>query len=332
MKNKKPLIGLVGYFGWGNFGDELFVEAHKQQLGQDFELEIVHDLLEAPYLSEKRVSELDKFDAFLIGGGDLVNPNAVSNLYWRKEYLVKPTFVYGIGCPNLKIKESKAINHFRDFFQHENLKFTCLRDVESMNFFNQVIAPKIKAVTFPDAVCAMDLPKKIESKEKVLGVTLRSHNSVVGEYEQVRKAVDTAKSMGYKVKLIVMASGKLGAGDLAVSNSFAQNDEPVIYSDCLETICEEISSCSLLLSMKFHGLIVASMYGVPTVQLSSTQKNRNFFRYIQRPELLGNYQDENLYKRVPYYPTSIHTLLRTKLKRDARAGYAVLKDMLKKEL
>jgi polysaccharide pyruvyl transferase WcaK-like protein len=289
-------------------------------------------MLEAPYLSEKRLSELDKFDAFLIGGGDLVNPRAVSDLYWRKEYLKKPTFVFGIGCPDIKTKESKAINYFREFFNHENLIYTCLRDKESMNYFNQVIKPRVPAITFPDAVCAMDLPKKVDSEDKILGVTLRSHRSVVGEYEQVRKAVNTAKEMGYTIKHVVMASGVLGEGDLEVTKRFAEQGEEIIYSDDLNELCEQISTCSMMLSMKFHGLIVAAMYGIPTLQMSSTQKNRNFFRYIQRPELIGNYQDENLYQKVPHYPVSIHSLLRTKLKRDARAGYASLKGAMKASL
>lgn len=51
MKKKK--IGLVGYFGFGNFGDELFMDVHKQFLADDYELEVVHDLTEAPYFSQK---------------------------------------------------------------------------------------------------------------------------------------------------------------------------------------------------------------------------------------------------------------------------------------
>ncbi len=40
-------IGLVGFLGWGNFGDELFVETYRRYLSQDFEVSVIHDLLAA---------------------------------------------------------------------------------------------------------------------------------------------------------------------------------------------------------------------------------------------------------------------------------------------
>lgn len=321
----KPKIGLVGYFGWGNFGDELFMEAHKQFLADDYDLEVVHDQLEQPYFSDSALENLKSYDGFLIGGGDLVNPNAISELYWRKEYLEKPVFVHGIGCPVLKVKKSRALNYFHEFFSHDSVKHICLRDIESKNYFDAAVKPKIETVTYPDAVFAMDVPViKRDSKEKILGVVLRSHVSLVGEYEQVRKAVDEAKSLGYQVRIIVAAFGKLGEGDLAVSKDFAASDEEIFYSNDLMELCTAMGSCNLILSMKFHTLVVGSMYGVPVIQLSSTQKNRNLFRYLQRPDLLGNYHDDFLYRKIPPVPAPIHSLMVRKLKRDAAHGYAEL--------
>ncbi|WP_193085948.1 polysaccharide pyruvyl transferase family protein [Halomonas sp. FME65] len=319
---KRPKIGLVGYFGWGNFGDELFMEAHKQFLAKDYDLEVVHDKLEQPYFSDSALEKLKSYDGFLIGGGDLVNPNAVSELYWRKEYLEKPIFVHGIGCPNLKVKQSRALNYFHEFFSSESVKHVCLRDVESKKYFDSSVKPKLETVTYPDAVFAMDIPPvNKDPKEKVLGVVLRSHKSLVGEYEQVRKAVDEAKALGYRIRIIVAAFGKLGEGDLAVSKEFSSGGEEVFYSTDLMELCKALGECSLILSMKFHALVVGSMYSVPVIQLSSTQKNRNLFRYMQRPDLLGNYQDADLHRKIPPVPAPIHSLLVKKLKRDAVFGY-----------
>lgn len=321
----KPKIGLVGYFGWGNFGDELFMEAHKQFLSDGYDLEVVHDKLEQPYFSDAALKNLKNYDGFLIGGGDLVNPNAVSELYWRKEYLEKPVFVHGIGCPNLKVKQSRALNYFHDFFSSDSVKHVCLRDIESKNYFDATVKPKVETVTYPDAVFAMNIPSvKRDPKEKTLGVVLRSHKSLVGEYEQVRKAVNEAKRLGYKVSIIVAAFGNLGEGDLSVSKDFARDDEEIVYSTDLMELCEALGKCNLILSMKFHALVVASMYSVPVIQLSSTQKNRNLFRYMQRPDLLGNYHDEELYRKIPPTPAPIHSLLVKKLKRDAGQGYLSL--------
>ncbi len=323
---KKPQIGLVGYFGWGNFGDELFLEAHKQFLAQDYDLEVVHDQLQQPYFSRSALERLNTYDGFLIGGGDLVNPNAVSELYWRKEYLEKPVFVHGIGCPNTKVKQSRALNYFHEFFCSYSVKHICLRDVESKSYFDKSVKPKLDTLTYPDSVFAMEIPPKIKvSKNKTLGVVLRSHRSIIGEYEAVRKAVNEAKALGYRVQIIVAAFGKLGEADLSVSKDFAEPGEELVYSEDLMHLCSAIGQCALVLSMKFHVLVVGTMYGVPVIQLSSTQKNRNLFRYLQRPDLLGNYNDELLYRKVPPVPAPIHSLIGRKLKRDAAQGYDVLK-------
>src|SRR5690625_97050 len=109
-------IALVGYFGWGNFGDELFLEVHRQQLAVSYELFVAHDLLEAPYFSRPVSEVVDEADAILIGGGDLLNPLRVSELYWQMEYLRKPTFVYGLGVPNQPFRREHVLAVYQDFF------------------------------------------------------------------------------------------------------------------------------------------------------------------------------------------------------------------------
>lgn len=326
----KPKIGLVGYFGWGNYGDELFVEAHKKNLSEEFDLEVVHDLLESPYLSDKALSKLDQFDGFLIGGGDLVNASAVSQLYWKKEYLSKPVFVYGIGVPTPKIKKSKALNYYQEFFNNDNVKLTVLRDRESCQYFNTVIAPKREAVFFPDAVCSLDMPKPREYEGKTIGFSIRNHRSVVGNYEEVREAVDQSKEYGYNVKLIVMANGILGKLDYEKAIEFAKPDEEIIYTESLDELSSAIGGLDQLVSMKFHGMVVAAMYAVPSVQISATTKNRNFLTYLQRMELQSNYNAPDLATRIPMYPSKIHSLLVRKLKRDSLQGYELLKAEMRK--
>lgn len=326
----KPKIGLVGYFGWGNFGDELFVQAHKQHLSQYFDLQVVHDLLEAPYFSKDADARLNSFDGFLIGGGDLVNPNAVSPLYWRDAYLSKPVFVHGIGCPNTKVFESKSISKLKNFFNHTSVKHIALRDIESKQWFDKVFETSLETKVFPDAVFSLKIPARSKNVNKVLGVVLRSHRSLVGDYAAVRQAVDEAKSLGYSVKIIVGGTGDHGFKDLEEAQKFAKPDEEVVFKSDLMEVCFEISACSLILSMKFHVLVIGVMYGIPVIQLSSTLKNRNLFRYLQRPDLLGNYRDDNLYRRIPPVPAPIHSLIVSKLKRDSAVGYNLLRDEMLK--
>lgn len=328
----KPKVGLVGFFGWGNFGDELFIDAHREYLGEHFDLEVVNDMLEAPYLSERRLAELSKYDAFLIGGGDLINPSAVSQLYWRKEYLSKPVFVHGIGVPQPAKKMSKSILHYQEFFRNENVKFTCVRDPESLAYFREVIEPANTVTTHADPVCAMTLPDASRSKEKLLGVAIRHHRSVVGQYEQVRAGVDRAKQLGYRIRMIVLGNGNLGEADRMVSETFRRPDEELVYSDDLRVICRAIGECHQLMSMKFHGMVVATMYGVPSLQLSATQKNRNFLRRIQRPDMQSNYTAEDIPLRLALNPAPIHSAVVDQVRSDAKEGYAELLEQMSRVL
>lgn len=59
-----------------------------------------------------------------------------------------------------------------------------------------------------------------------------------------------------------------------------------------------IGQCSAFVSMKFHGTVVASMYGIPSIILSATDKNLNFSRLLERPDLVSSFKDKYLHKNL----------------------------------
>lgn len=325
-------IGLVGYFGWGNFGDELFVETHKQQLASTVQLEQVHDILQEPYFSRDINEVVKDYDGFLIGGGDLLNPVRISTLYWRKEYLTKPVFITGLGVPNLKWNRQDILDKYRAFFQHKNIKMVIARDQESAKWINEHIKPNVEAKFFPDPVCSLRRPDVVQSKDKLLGVVIRSHRSLTGDLSHVRKLIDVAYSQGYKVRHIVLGTQSIGEADYEITKSLALPREEIIYTESLTDQCKAIGECHALVSIKFHGLIVATMYGIPTIALSSTPKNKNFLRMIDRMDLSSSYTQEDLHTRMFHYPARIHQLVRANLYKQSVAGYQELKSAIKQAL
>jgi len=321
-------IGLVGYFGWGNFGDELFVKAHQEHLGADYNLEILHDKLREPYYVGPIDEYISSCDAIIIGGGDLINPVRVSGLYWREEYLQKPVFVFGIGVPSTKHIRANAIDHYRKFFQHENCKLIVARDIESANWIKHNLNPSCEVLWFADPVCSVKLPEATEVKGKILGVVMRSHRSLDTDLSHVRTMIDHAKKMGYSVKHIVLANLELGKADLELVRSISKHDEEVYFSNSIEDMCRQISTCSLLASIKFHGVVVAAMYGIPSIAMSVTPKNRNFLRMIERPEMLCSYTDKRLYQRIHRYPAPIPRAVIKEMKGSSEAGYHYLKESI----
>lgn len=328
----KKKIGLVGFFGWGNFGDELFLEAHRQHLGDEYELDVIHDLQSDPYFSKPVEEMIAPYDAILIGGGDLINPVRVSNLYWKEAFLTKPVFVFGIGVPSAKFARKDVIDVYRKFFQHPNCRLVVPRDVESYNWIKSNIEPIGHMAWFPDPVCSLKLPAGTKPKEKTLGVVMRSHRSLSDDLSAVRTMIDKAKEMGYLVKHIVLANLQLGHADLEMARSIAKEDEEIIASESLEEQCQAIASCSLLASIKFHGMVVASMYGVPSIAMSVTPKNRNFLRMLQRPEMLRSYTDQDLWKNLSYFPAAIPKQVSEWLASHSSQGYDLLRVKLREVL
>lgn len=325
-------ILLVGYFGWGNFGDELFLEAHKQYLGDDYELIVANDLLHAPYFSRPVEEIVSEVDAVLIGGGDLINPVNISGLYWQKAFLAKPVFIFGIGVPNTRRQKAATIEHYREFMQHENCKLVVARDQESHNWIEANLNPGEKLTWYPDPVCALARPAPAKDKGKTLGIVMREHRSLDQDMRPVRALIEHAKSMDYKIKHIVLANKSLGAADLGRAELIREEGEELFVSEDLNELCAQISSCSALATIKFHGMVVATMYGVPSIALSVTPKNRNFLKMIERPEMLESYTNPEVYKRLSYYPSRISGRVRYWLSRESKRGYEHLKKAIKESL
>lgn len=314
-------IAMVGYFGWGNFGDELFLETHRQWLGSKYDLFVANDLLKEPYFSVPAEEVAADADAILIGGGDLLNPMRVSGLYWQKAWLKKPTFVFGLGVPRQPFRRANVLNQYESFLSDPNCKLVSARDQESYQWLKENFNLGEKLVWYPDPVCSLARPQKLESSDKVLGVVMREHRSLKEDFSPLRKMIDTAKEKDYRIRHLVLANQQLGKADRQRAESLAQEDEEVVSSEDLRELCQEISRCSLLATIKFHGLVVATMYGVPSIAMSVTPKNQNFLKMIERPEMLCSYTDPNLYKRVSWYPSTVHQKVRGSLYRESANGY-----------
>ena len=129
VRNMK--IGLVGYFGWGNYGDGLFLSTF-YDLFASHEVVIFHDPVQEVLLQDF-AALVDSVDAIVIAGGDLLVPSRISRLYWCEQFLKKPVFIHGIGVPTWIGTDQIALRHYKKFLLNKNVKSLCVRDEASAN-------------------------------------------------------------------------------------------------------------------------------------------------------------------------------------------------------
>lgn len=332
----RPIVGLGGFFGYGNYGDELFIDVFEEYLGDAFELRILPDELQSPYFSRPVQEKVAEVDAVLIGGGDLVQPWSVDARYFSKYYLNKPVFIAGVGVPiRTPTKDGKgaespaAINKMRDFFQHPNLRFINVRDGQSARWIREKLQPEIEVTESPDLVCALTLPPVTAPRAgtPILGIAtrLRPGHEEDDDYSRLAELAAHVKTLGWKVRHIILGNGPVGERDRRNADRLVIPGKEIIYSESLDDMSRAIGECTALASMKFHGSVVATMYGVPSVVLVPTSKNRNFMRRMGRDDLLCRFDAPDLVDRFRPPPAPIDPAWVERLRNDSAAMLQRLK-------
>lgn len=293
----RPHVGLAGFYGWGNYGDELFGTAFEQQLGPAMSLEplILSDEEAARRPSLRR--RVQATDAIIVGGGDLVVSWARTR-YWRRVFLLRPVFLAGLGVPTWRKPTREGLGILRGFVRHPNVRSIGARDEASAGWIREQLEPTAPVRVAPDLVCAADLPPVTKPDgPPILGISVRQRETP-DDLRQVRRLGERAIELGYRVRRIVLSTGPTRRADLAATAGLGLDDTELISTDDLDAISRAIGECAVLASMKFHGVVVATMYGVPALGLMPTAKTRRFLDDIGRSELLTSYSAEDLPDRL----------------------------------
>lgn len=317
-------VGLIGFFGWGNFGDELFVEVYKQALGPHFDVSVIHDLQKKPYFTRDLDTVIAEYDAFVIGGGDLLIPWSISELYWKAEYLAKPVFIHSVGVPTWGGYKQDVALRLRTFLGHENVRRVSARDAESAAWIAKHLQrPDVQME--PDMVCALNLPPVVKPAKPLLGIVTRQRKNGADDYTQLAGLCEKAAGAGFGIRHIILGNGLTGRNDFAAAQEFAFPGKEVVYSENIWDQCRAIGECTVLASMKFHGSVVATMYGVPSIVLSPTDKSRNFMRRMDRLDLLSQLNDKRLSDHFSPFMAPIPQATRHQLFMGAWSGLETLK-------
>ncbi len=266
--------------------------------------------------------------AIVIGGGDIVVPWSTSSRYWERAYLRRPVFVAGVGVPTWRSPEPHVVARLRSFFGHANVRFVGSRDAESSAWIERHLQPSVPVATAPDLVCGLTLPVvERPAGPPIFGVAVRSRKEK-DDLTQVRRLCERATALGYRVRRIVLATGRVRTRDLEATADLGLPDTELVSSDDLATITRAIGECTAMTSMKFHGVVVATMFGIPTIATMPTAKTRNFLRGIGRADLLSAYSNPDLPSRLDDRLAPIDLATREELRSRAVAHLAALRERI----
>ncbi|WP_309067383.1 polysaccharide pyruvyl transferase family protein [Microbacterium sp.] len=297
---RKPVLGLAGFFGAGNYGDELFLEVFEQYFGDEFELRVLADKTSQPYYSRPVAEIVNEVDAILIGGGDILQPWGRDPRYFNPAFLKKPCFVVGIGVPqyrNAKPARPEVIERHKAFFRNANLKRIGVRDDQAAKWIREHLEPELPVLVAPDIVCTLDLPDAPKpAGAPILGVVtrFRPNREVPDDYTQVKRLAETAQQQGWRIRHLILGTAEVGRRDASNAADLDVPGKEVFYSEDLQEITRAIGECSAFASMKFHGSVVATMYGIPSVVMIATNKNVNFMKRIGLSALLSQFDAPDL--------------------------------------
>lgn len=302
----KPTIGLAGFYGYGNYGDELFLDVWEKYLGADFNLRILHDLELKPFFSERFNDQFNSVDGIIIGGGDILQPWNIDRRYWNRRFLEKPVWIAGIGVPlranAQQAEKENVINKMSDFLTHDNVRLIHSRDAVSHKWINARFPVSTKSFWSPDIVASLkeDFFKKREASsrtQKKLGIVVRSRkgHEDSDNFSLIEGFAERSFAKGWDISIIVLATGRTLKPDL--DSSLRLNiDAPtrVIFSDSIHTLTSELMCQDAILSMKFHGTVAAMMAGIPSIVGVPTLKNREFTKQLGVPDLCIGFESQKL--------------------------------------
>lgn len=295
MKNVKVLI--IGYYGAGNIGDEVLLDATIDLLKTIYESPSVTVLTNDTVDTKEnrqveavnrnsyfQVIKIIKGSDIVIGGGGSMLQNVTSN----------KSLIYYLGILNLaKLFRKKVallgngIGPIKREFYKKTTKYVLskldaivLRDKDSYKLLEGFGLNNIYLGN--DLAFTLDISETVEKENKKVLINLRKWDYNNNFIKSMENFVNYLISQDFKVTLISFQSDN---DELVLKRIFNNINSPNLkYFESKESdkIVSEINSSELFIGMRLHGLIFASICSRPFIALSYDPKVSTFSKNLEQ--------------------------------------------------
>ncbi len=295
-KSGRDLI--LGYFGFGNLGDDLLMLAASKTYPQaNF---LCGTVSKIPIDSARAVYRTQRLSVFLslvscprliVGpGGVLQDQSSRLSLVYYCSFILFARFCgakieyFGLGMSPLKHNSSKLLIRVCNRLVRQAI----VRDIDSSLNLQALGLSREKITVAPDLVFSLKLPVKEVKKEGVC-LILRSAPGINAQ-ALANTVAATCKTRGITLGLILFED------ELALRNyvKSAMPEVPlVVYEGDFEKLLEVMSGCIGVISMRYHGIVLARMLKREVLVLSYDAKchflaKEHNLMEVELGELLGD--------------------------------------------
>jgi polysaccharide pyruvyl transferase WcaK-like protein len=283
-------ICVCGYYGFGNFGDELFIKT----LAQIFEEDRIFPLT--------RYMDVSQADAVIIGGGDLITPYFYNNYYFPESVSKLPTWVYGVGIVDYYPEETWPVEEVTKYrAKLQSTQGLYLRDSWSADTArSQQFHSLIKVV--PDIAFAYREPgypvQLSQSKRPVIGVCVFAYPEF--PLDRMVSLLSALAHRQYHIALIPVVlntlnpySDRMTCLKLKEGIKAAQPQAEVSVAEPthdIEMTYSYIQSVDYLISFKLHPALVALRNAVPVLCFSKMGKVRSMLESFHLQQYMLDYE------------------------------------------
>ena len=303
--NKQIKIGLIGWYGHDNYGDERMLYCIKRFFS-DYKFFITGGWSDA----RRKIDKLNKCDYILIGGGGLIlrDINHTTDIIHD---LKKPFGLIGVSVE----AEHKSMENFFHAIKGK-AEFIVVRDRQSKEYLDN----HYKVIVGPDLTFLYPFDIANEIKNDVCGLNLRKwyywKGELYGDYHNLMlkidntfplikriypfkkwdpdKTAETVKNNFKDVLPIPFYFEKNVVNDIDVLSRYFKNIPSTFDAGLYNNV-------RYLIGMRYHSIIFAAQCGIPFISLSYQPKNNTFCSDIGLDMLsVDIYETNKLEDKIAY--------------------------------